>query len=150
DLRFVFAAFKINSHLESIGDSAKGVARLVLEMEKSYDEKLLTDVQLLRMYELADTMIEDNVRALRADDTSQARLVFQKDAEMDAINKKAIGIVAGHMTGAQAEIIQLINLITITRRLERVGDLSANIAEEIIFYVEAKVLKHEKAKIPGS
>src|SRR5580658_6446981 len=86
DLRFVFAAFKINSHLESIGDSAKGIAKLVLEMDKSFDEQLLKDVQLLRMYELADSMIEDNVRALRSDDTSQARLVFNKDVEIDTIN----------------------------------------------------------------
>jgi phosphate transport system protein len=147
DLRFVFAAFKINSHLESIGDSAKGIAKLVLEMDKSFDEQLLKDVQLLRMYELADSMIEDNVRALRADDTSQARLVFNKDVEIDTINKQANSVVANYINKGGNDVISLLNLISIVRRLERVGDLSANIAEEIIFYVEATVLKHEKEKI---
>jgi phosphate transport system protein len=147
DLRFVFAAFKINSHLESIGDSAKGISRIVLEMDRKFDDTLLEKVQLPRMYELADAMIEDCVRALRADDTSQARLVFNKDVEADTINKQATPVVAGHIEGNATDVTSMLNLISIIRRLERVGDLSANIAEEIIFYVEAKVLKHEKEKI---
>ncbi len=97
DLRFVFAAFKINSHLESIGDSAKGIVRVVLDTDKPFSPQLLNDLQLKRMYELADSMIEDNVRALSTDDTSQARLVFNKDAEIDIINKQANGVIASYV-----------------------------------------------------
>ena len=146
DLRFVFAAFKINSHLESIGDSAKGIAKFVLEMDKTYDEQLVNDLQLMRMYELANSMIEDNVRALSTDDSSQARLVFNKDVEIDNLNKQATAIVAAYIAKGNTEIVPLLNIISVIRRLERVGDLSSNIAEEIIFYIEAKVLKHEKEK----
>ena len=146
DLRFVFAAFKINSHLESIGDSAKGIARVVLEMDKAFDAKLLEDLQLMRMYELADSMIEDNVQALRSDDTTIARLVFNKDVEIDNINKLSNGIIANYISIGGNDVASLLNLISVVRRFERVGDLSANIAEEIIFHVEAKVLKHEKEK----
>jgi phosphate transport system protein len=146
DLRFVFAAFKINSHLESIGDSAKGIARVVLEMDGAYDQQLLDDLQLARMYELADSMIEDNVQALRSDDTARARLVFNKDVEMDSINKMANTVVANYINKGGHDVPSLLNLISVVRRFERVGDLSANIAEEIIFYVEAKVLKHDKEK----
>jgi len=146
DLRFVFAAFKINSHLESIGDSAKGISKFVLEMDKTFDPQLLKALQLDRMYELANTMIEDNVRALRNDDTSQARLVFSKDVEIDAINRQATDIVAQHITHEAKDVVALLNLVSMIRRIERVGDLSSNIAEEIIFYLEAKVLKHEKEK----
>lgn len=146
DLRFVFAAFKINSHLESIGDSAKGIARVVLEMNSAYDPGLLEHLQLMRMYELAESMIEDNVHALRSDDTAQARLVFNKDVEMDQINKLANSVIADHISKGANDIASLLNLISVVRRFERVGDLSANIAEEIIFYVEAKVLKHDKEK----
>ena len=146
DLRFVFASFKINSHLESIGDSAKGIARVVLEMEKAFDAKLLEDLQLMRMYELADSMIEDNVQALRSDDTTIARLVFNKDVEIDNINKLSNGIIANYISIGGNDVASLLNLISVVRRFERVGDLSANIAEEIIFHVEAKVLKHEKEK----
>ena len=146
DLRFVFAAFKINSHLESIGDSAKGIARVVLEMDKGFDPKLLEDLQLMHMYELADSMIEDNVQALRSDDTTIARLVFNKDVEIDNINKLSNGIIANYISKGGNDVASLLNLISVVRRFERVGDLSANIAEEIIFHVEAKVLKHEKEK----
>lgn len=147
DLRFVFAAFKINSHLESIGDSAKGIVRVVLDTDKPFSPQLLNDLQLKRMYELADSMIEDNVRALSTDDTSQARLVFNKDAEIDIINKQANGVIASYVASGGSDINALLNLISIVRRFERVGDLCANIAEEIIFYMEARVLKHEKEKI---
>jgi phosphate transport system protein len=147
DLRFVFAAYKMNSHLESIGDSAKGIAKFVLEMDKKYDEQLLLDIQLMKMYELCDSMIENNINALRSDDTAQARQVFHKDVEADNINKQATDIVASYIGKDQKDIIPLLNLVSIIRRLERVGDLSSNIAEEIIFYVEAKVLKHEKEKV---
>ena len=126
DLRFVFAAFKINSHLESIGDSAKGISKFVLEM--------------------ADSMIEDNIQSLRNDDTTQARLVFSKDVEIDNINRHANKIIANHLGKEPNDIIALLNLMSIIRRIERVGDLSSNIAEEIIFYLEAKVLKHDKLK----
>jgi phosphate transport system protein len=146
DLRFVFAAFKINSHLESIGDSAKGISKFVLEMDKKFDEQLLEELQLGRMYELANTMIEDSINSLRNDDATEARLVFSKDVEVDAINRQATSIVANHLSKGAADVIPLLNLISIIRRIERVGDLSSNIAEEIIFYLEAKVVKHDKAK----
>ena len=137
----------MNSHLESIGDSAKGIAKFVLEMEKKFDDELLNELGLHRMYELADSMIEDNVRSLRSDDTSQARLVFSKDVEVDNLNRQATAIIANHLSKVpSADITALLNLVSIIRRIERVGDLSSNIAEEIIFYLEAKVLKHEKEK----
>ena len=143
DLRFVFAAFKINSHLESIGDSAKGISKFVLEMDKKFDDQLLLELQLQKMYELADSMIEDNIQSLRNDDTTQARLVFSKDVEIDNINRHANKIIANHLGKEPNDIIALLNLMSIIRRIERVGDLSSNIAEEIIFYLEAKVLKHD-------
>ena len=146
DLRFVFAAFKINSHLESIGDSAKGISKFVLEMDTQFDEQLLKEIQIERMYELVNNMIEDNINSLRNDDTTQARLVFSTDVEVDLINRKATSVVANHLAKGNTNATPLLNLISIIRRIERVGDLSSNIAEEIIFYLEAKVLKHEKEK----
>jgi phosphate transport system protein len=98
------------------------------------------------MYELADSMIEDNIQSLRNDDTTQARLVFSKDVEIDNINRHANKIIANHLGKEPNDIIALLNLMSIIRRIERVGDLSSNIAEEIIFYLEAKVLKHDKLK----
>ncbi len=147
DLRFIFAAFKINSHLESIGDSAKGISKFVLEMEQKFDEQFLKDIEIARMYDVVDAMIENNIAALRNDDTAEARVVFNKDEEVDTINKKATKVVADYIAKGKGDLVPLLNMISVIRRLERVGDLSSNIAEEIIFHVEAKVLKHEKEKL---
>ncbi len=147
DLRFIFAAFKINSHLESIGDSAKGISKFVLEMEQKFDEQFLKDIEIARMYDVVDAMIENNIAALRNDDTAEARVVFNKDEEVDTINKRATKVVADYIAKGQGNLVPLLNMISVIRRLERVGDLSSNIAEEIIFHVEAKVLKHEKEKM---
>ncbi len=147
DLRFIFAAFKINSHLESIGDSAKGISKFVLEMEQKFDEQFLKDIEIARMYDVVDAMIENNIAALRNDDTAEARVVFNKDEEVDTINKKATKVVADYIAKGKSDLVPLLNMISVIRRLERVGDLSSNIAEEIIFHVEAKVLKHEKEKM---
>ncbi len=146
DLRFVFASFKINSHLESIGDSAKGISKCILESNSKFDPDLLRDLQLLKMYEIASSMIEDNMYALQHDDTNRARAVFNKDVQLDSINRDATGIIASYISKENAAVMPLLNMISIVRRIERVGDLSSNISEEIIFYVEAKVLKHEKEK----
>lgn len=147
DLRFVFSAYKINSHLESIGDCAKGISKIILELDKPYDEKFVSDIRLMEMYEIGNSMIEDNINALRNYDTAHARLVFNKDVDIDSINRQANKVVADYIAAGKGDLMQNLNMISLIRRLDRVGDFSCNIAEEIIFFVEAKVLKHENEKI---
>ena len=148
DLRFIFAALKINSHLESIGDSAKGISKLVVELDKPYDEQLLNELQFHKMYEIVNSMIEDNMRALQSDDTAQARHVFDKDVIVEEIHRKATTVIAAHISKGGVDVIPMLNLISIVRRMARAASHSSDIAEEIIFYVEATVLKHEKEKNP--
>lgn len=147
DLRLVFATFKINSHLERIGDNAKGIARYSLDLEMPYDPALLENLRITKMYEIADSMITDNLRAFSEANTSEARNIFRKDVLIDDINQKATAIVANYIKVYSGDIIPLLNLMSVIRKLERIGDLNKNIAEEIIFFVEANVLKHEKEKI---
>ncbi len=150
DLRFVFSAFKMNSHLESIGDSAKVIAKWVNEMTSTYDRELLENIQFQRIYDMVNSMIENNLDALENDDTDIARRVFIKDEEIDNLNRSALPLIAAYIREhPDLDLVPLLNLVSIVRRLERVGDLSCNISEEIIFYVEAKVLKHSKRKEKG-
>ena len=144
DLRFVFASFKINSHLERMGDNAKGIARYVLEMSEKFDADLIAKLQLQEMFSVANKMIDENIAAFENGDSSKARLVFEMDERVDAINFAANNIVADYIKANTDKAIHLLNLMSIIRKLERVGDLQANIAEEIIFYVDAEVLKHDK------
>ncbi|MBA3648513.1 MAG: phosphate signaling complex protein PhoU [Chitinophagales bacterium] len=147
DLRLVFASFKINGHLERIGDNAKGISRYVTEMEHPYDQQLLNDLNLVPMYELADSMIADNLVAFEQSNTSEARNIFSKDVDIDEFNKNATHTISAYIRDHTDDIVPILNLISVIRKLERIGDLNKNIAEEIIFFVEANVLKHEKEKI---
>lgn len=144
DMRFAFATFKINSHLERLGDNAKGIARFVKELDKGFDSNLMERLQLSDMIELGLQMTKLNLDAYLNDDTSTAKLVFELDHKIDIINFNATDIITNYMKENIDEIKPCLSLISTIRKLERVGDLNLNIAEEIVFYVDAKVMKHSK------
>jgi phosphate transport system protein len=94
------------------------------------------------MYEEANEMLEDVFRAFEKEDTKLARSVFKRDDLLDDINVKANDAIAEYIRSNPDKIEQGLNILSTIRKLERVGDQCKNIAEEIIFYIEAKVLKH--------
>lgn len=147
DLRLVFASFKINSHLERIGDNAKGIARYAVQIERPYDATLLENLRIMKMYEIADKMISDNLLAFAKSNALLARNIFSKDELMDEINKSSVEVIAGYLKYHPEEVVNALHISSVIHKLERIGDLNKNIAEEIIFFVEANVLKHEKEKI---
>ena len=147
DLRLVFAAFKINGHLERMGDHAKGIAAYALRLKKSYSADLLQQMNLREIADHIDQMIVSNLRAFKEADTSSAREIFKHDDQLDDWNKKSIQVIADYIKTHTDEAEDLLNLASVVRKMERFGDLNKNIAEEVIFYVEANVLKHEKEKL---
>lgn len=145
DLRYVLAVLKINNNLERIGDIAEGIALFVVDVDdSSFDNKLLDITELLLMYEECITMMESLKIAFEIEDTKLARSVFKQDEILDEINLNANEIVANYIREHLEKTEQALYAISIIRKLERVGDQCKNIAEEIIFYVEAKVLKHKR------
>jgi phosphate transport system protein len=96
------------------------------------------------MLEVLVGMLHDMGEALRKNDTKLARKTAKRDEELNEFNKKAfkttVALIKDHADEAKA----LLKLFSITRNLERAGDLTKNIAEEIVFHIEAKVLKHQK------
>lgn len=143
DLRFVLACLKINSNLERIGDIAEGIAQFVLNINNPPDKELLEKTRVLEMFELANAILSDVTRAFDTEDTSISRNVFLKDEQMDEINLAANKAVADFITTHPDKVNQSLYMLSTIRKLERSGDQSKNIAEEIIFYIEAKVLKHK-------
>lgn len=143
DLRFVLACLKINSNLERIGDIAESIAQFVLNINNPPDKDLLEKTRVLEMFELANAILSDVTRAFDTEDTSIARNVFLKDEQMDEINLAANKAVADFITAHPDKVNQSLYMLSTIRKLERSGDQSKNIAEEIIFYIEAKVLKHK-------
>jgi len=152
DLRFLLAALKINTNLERIGDIAAGVALHVVESTENFDVKALESSSLLRMYDEAINIFIDTRTAFEKEDTALARSIFKRDDVLDAINENAVETIGNIIRADINNMNEALYMLSIIRKLERVGDQSKNIAEEIIFYVEAKILKHlesGKRKLEG-
>ena len=141
DLRFVLAVLKINSNLERIGDIAEGIAKYILTADKPFNPELLNKTETLTMYDEAINMLEDTLSAFENEDMSLARSIFQKDEFLDRINMNATRATCEYVEAHPGDAYPALINLSVIRRLERVGDQSKNIAEETIFYVEAKVLK---------
>ena len=143
DLRFLLAVLKINTNLERIGDIAEGIAKYVIDAEAPFSQALLDTARILPMYEESVRMLEDTQEAFEKEDTILARSVFKKDEFLDDVNRHSHKVLEKHLHEHPEDIAQGLWILSTIRKLERVGDQSKNIAEEIIFYLEAKVLKHK-------
>src|ERR1700743_104157 len=136
DLRFLLAALKINSNLERIGDIAEGIAKYVIDAETPFTEELLKVTRILPMYEEAVHMLEDTQDAFEKEDTVLARGGFKKNAFLASANQSWNKVLEAHLAQHPGDTAQALWLLSIIRRLERVGDQAKNVAEEIIFYLE--------------
>jgi phosphate transport system protein len=142
DLRFLLATLKINTNLERIGDIAAGIALYVVESTVNFDSEAMERTSLIRMYDEAINILMDTRTAFEKEDTILARSIFKRDDVLDDINVAAPATV-GELIKADIQALpEALYILSVIRKLERVGDQSKNIAEEIIFYVEAKILKH--------
>jgi phosphate transport system protein len=142
DLRYVLAVLKINSNMERIGDNIESIAKFVVNIEGQFDRHLLDISGIIEMYDAVNAMMSDVLLAFDNEDTFIARSLFKKDEALDKINTESNAIVAKHILEHNELIEQGLYVLSTIRKLERIGDQSVNIAEEIIFYIEAKVLKH--------
>jgi len=144
DLRFLLAVLKINSNLERIGDIADGIARYIIESLEDFDEELFEKTEVIKMFDDAINMLADTRVSFEKEDTTLARSIFKRDEVIDDINHAAIDRISASIAEDLTVMHDALYVLSIIRKLERVGDQSKNIAEEIIFYIEAKVLKHHQ------
>jgi len=142
DLRFILAVLKINNNLERIGDIAKGIANLIINASKPFDNELVDNTQALIMFEEAIGMMTDLYTAYENENTQLARLAFKRDEVLNEINLSSKHQILDFLKKHPEKTEQGLDIRGIIIKLERVGDQCTNIAEEIIFYLEAKVLKH--------
>lgn len=143
DLRFVLAMLKINTNLERLGDFAEGIARFVLRCkEPAIDAELMGRLRLEEMLSEVRSMLELAKRALNEESLELATAVFAKDNLVDEINANVTEVLANYIEKHPDSVYTCLDLIGVFRKLERSGDHITNIAEEIVFYMDAKVLKH--------
>jgi phosphate transport system protein len=146
DLRFVLSILKTNSNLERAGDMAEGIANFILKADKAFDQTLLEKTEILTMIKAATDILQTTLTAFINEDTKLARTVFERDEFLDHLNRKANPIVAEYLRSNPQNMEQGLYIYSAIIKLERIGDQCKNIAEEIIFFVEAKVLKHAHKK----
>jgi len=144
DLRFVLAILKINNNLERTGDIAEGIAKFISQAKNPFETQLLEITRVREMYMHSIEMLKDILIAFDTENTKLARTLFRRDEMVDEINRNANSILVDYISKYPESTEQALNILSAIRKLERVGDQAKNIAEEIIFYVEAKVLKHTK------
>lgn len=143
DLRFVLAVLKINSNLERIADFAYGISGvLIANPSVILDAEIITDTNLRLMVEQVVKMLSQGLEAFENEKSDIASAIFSEDYQVDEININAARIVADYIQKNPDRAFECIQLISAFRKLERMGDHCSNIAEEIFFYIDAKVLKH--------
>ena len=144
DLRFLIAVIKINSELERIGDEAVNIAHRVGNISKRRKLELSFDFTV--MAEKAATMLRLSLDALVNLDLDLAFKVLTLDDEVDLMHREIYDRIKEAMRQNPDYVGYLINLYTTSRHLERVGDHSTNIAEEVIYLIEGEIIRH-RAKL---
>ncbi len=143
DLRLVLSIMKISITLERIADYAAGVARHILDKDCNHLEKDLIDqLELEKMFDILIGMMTDSFVAINAESTQSCGKILLKDDEVDAIYHSCFSKLENHVATNPQDTHCAFKLILVIRKMERIGDHCSNIIEEIVFYVEAKVLKH--------
>ena len=140
DLRLITAAMKINADLERIGDQAVNIAENVIKLLPQPPLKPLIDIP--RMAELAQQMTRDALDAFVKKDPTLARDVLRRDDEVDNLKDQVFRELLTYMMADPGTIQRALSLILISRNIERIADHATNIAEDVIFLVEAKDVRH--------
>jgi phosphate transport system protein len=140
DLRLILAAQKINNDLERIGDHAVNIAESVESILKAKEELEL--ISLPKMAELAEKMLRNSLDSFIHNDPKLSMAVLKDDDTIDDLNRDVFRRVVDRMKDNQRTIETGMGLIRISRNLERIADLSTNIAEEVIFIAQARIVKH--------
>ena len=140
DLRFITSAMKIVTDLERMGDQAVNIAERALSLNEEPQLKPYIDIP--RMAQIVQTMVRDVLDSFVNRDSKLARSVLERDDLVDGLNQQVFRELLTYMISDATTIPRAAHLIIVCRCLERIADHSTNIAEDVIFVVEGRVVKH--------
>jgi phosphate transport system protein len=140
DLRLITVAMKISHDLERVGDEATTIARRTIEL--SQEPQLKPYVDIPRMTNLAMQMLNDALDAFVNRNPDKARAVVPRDKDVDAIHKQLQRELVSFMIEKPATITRCLNLMVISKSLERIADHATNIAEEVVYLYEGRDIRH--------
>lgn len=144
DLRLVTVAMKISQNLERVGDEATKIAKRARDLSQEPPVKVVID--LPRMAKLALDMLKLSLDSFVNRDPVTARALIPRDKEVDGINKQITNQLADYMMANPDTIKRCLNLITVSRSLERIADHATNVAEEVVYLYEAQDIRHKGGK----
>ena len=140
DLRSIMAALKINHELERIGDIAVNIAERAIPLRGHID--LLRKSRVIEMSSIAREMVKHAIDSFVNNDPELAREILLKDDSVDTLNRNIFQFLVAEMKENPASIEPASHIIVLSRHLERLADHATNISEDVIFLVDAKIIKH--------
>ncbi|MDP2036721.1 MAG: phosphate signaling complex protein PhoU [Ignavibacteria bacterium] len=142
DLRFIISALMINSQLERCGDIAVNIAQRVKKTANYHS--IIIESQILEMGRNAREMVKTSIDSFIHSNTEMAEKVLISDETVDNLNKSAFKFLISKMQSDPTVIEACSHLIVLTRQIERLADHATNIAEDLVFYINAEIISHKK------
>ena len=147
DLRFILSALRINMNLERIADFAYGIAKFAKKIDNlNLQAELINQLRIPEMFEALREMMVLAQKSFFEENLDFAESVFIKDDYLDEIKRDSAQIVEKYILESPENINKCLRLQGVIRKLERAGDHCVNIGEDIVFYTDAKTVKHSKLK----
>jgi len=140
DLRLITSALKISNDLERVGDHAVNIAGCAKQLAGRAPVKPLADLPALA--EKSIGMLRDALDAFVRGDAEAARLLVRRDDEVDQLNRQMFAELMRRMIADPQQVERSMTLVLVGRNLERIADLATNVAEEVVFIAEARIIKH--------
>jgi phosphate transport system protein len=140
DLRLITVAMKISQNLERVGDEATTIARRAAELNQ--EPPLKTFIDISRMAGIALGLLKESLDSFVRKEPEKARSVIPRDKEVDDLNRQTFRELSLCMMENPSTVSRCLNLMTVSKSLERVADHAANIAEEVVYLCEARDIRH--------
>jgi phosphate transport system protein len=140
DLRFITSAMKIITDLERMGDQAVNIAERAISLNQEPQLKRYIDIP--RIAEITQSMVNDVLNAFVNQNPKLARSVCERDDIVDGLNDQVMRELLTYMMSDPKSITRAVHVMIVCRCLERIADHATNIAEDVIFMIDALVIKH--------
>jgi phosphate transport system protein len=147
DLRLIFSAIRIVNDLERVGDHAVNIAQSASRLLEY--PHIVPEPEIVEMARLSRQMLGDALAAFVRGDAEMARQVCRRDDAVDALNDSVFRILLTHMMEDARSIGSCMELLLVSRNLERVADLATNVAEDVVFVAEGRTIKHHAEDVPS-
>lgn len=141
DLRFALSSLKVNTQLERIGDHADMMGRIVLLLKLPYSDEILKELRVTDIFHFVILMLNDAAQGFNFEDVNASRKVFAHDAKLREISSKSTPIIVRHAEENPDKFEHFVYLTSYIQKMERIGELTKNIAEETVFYLEQRTMR---------